>query len=286
MAEGVLVLGGSGFVGRALVPALRASGHTVRLHRHADGPVTGVDPAGITKVINLAGRTYVPDSWRDPLSFYQANVLTVAETLAFCRAAGVPLVHVSSYVYGVPQYLPIDEGHPLSAENPYAHTKLIAESMIEFHRLRFGLTTTVIRPFNLFGPGQDDRFLVPAVVRQLLDPSVDAVTVNDLRPRRDYLHVDDLATLIRVAMERSDGGTYNAGSGASVSVEALVDCVSALAGVTKPIRETGERRQGEILDVVADVSRAAWELGWAPAVSFAAGLGQLVALDRQRGERP
>jgi nucleoside-diphosphate-sugar epimerase len=187
------------------------------------------------------------------------------------------LVHVSSYVYGAPHRLPVDEDHPLAAFNPYGHSKILAEAVVDFHRQQLGARATVLRPFNLYGPGQPARFLVASIVRQVLDPACTAIAVADATPRRDYLHVRDFVALIVAALRADAGGTYNAGSGASASVAEVADLARRAAGVDKPLRATGARRPNEILDVVADIARAARELGWRPRVTLSEGLAELVA---------
>jgi nucleoside-diphosphate-sugar epimerase len=156
--------------------------------------------------------------------------------------------------------------------NPYAHSKILAEDLVRFYQNQFGIAATIIRPFNVYGSGQDRRFIVPSIVRQAVDPAVEEIAVRDLRPRRDYLHVADLAALIVAALRATPGGTYNAGSGQSISVGDLVNLVREVAQTAKPIRVTGEARTNEIPDVVADITRAAIDLDWRPQVTLRDGL--------------
>ena len=116
-------------------------------------------------------------------------MLGTAHVLELCRRTGASLTFLSSYVYGPPRALPIPESHPLAAFNPYSHTKILAEETVRYYMATFGVRASVVRPFNVYGPAQDDHFLIPEIVRQLLDPAIDAITVADLRPRRDYSHV-------------------------------------------------------------------------------------------------
>jgi nucleoside-diphosphate-sugar epimerase len=276
MADATLVIGADGFVGRRLVPFLQERGQVVVAWRRGDGPPgAALAKAAISHVVNVAGRTFVPASWQDPVPFYEDNLLTTAAALQVCRMTGAPLVHLSSYVYGVPRTLPIPEDHPLEAVNPYAHSKILAESVIDFHRQHMGVVATVIRPFNLYGPGQAASFLIPTIVSQFLDRGRPAIQVADVRPRRDYLHVDDLLVLIAAAL-KSPGGTFNAGSGVSLSVEALIDRIAAVVGTTKDVEEIGPRRPNEVLDVVADISAARNAFGWQPAIDLSEGLRTVV----------
>ena len=280
MADLVIVTGARGFAGPHVVRALRDAGFEVLEHARGDGDLSETWPRQWPKaghVVHLAGRTFVPDAWSDPAPFHRDNVLATSHVLEYCRETGASLVHVSSYVYGVPERLPIDERHPLRPFNPYAESKIAAERAVEDYRTRFGVGATVVRPFNLYGPGQDVRFLIPTIIRQALDPSLDAITVADDRPRRDYLHVSDLAALIVAALQAPMGGLYNAGSGESHSVRDVVDRVTGITGRRKPLEVSGPVRPNEILDVVADVSQATAALGWRPRISFTEGLHETIA---------
>ena len=105
-----------------------------------------------------SARTFVPDSWSAPLSFYEVNLLGTVNVLEFCRARGASLTLVSSYVYGPPARLPIAEDEPLCAFNPYSHTKILAEETSLYYQRQFGVPVTIVRPFNVYGPGQDADF--------------------------------------------------------------------------------------------------------------------------------
>ena len=276
MRDSILVIGADGFVGRRLVRFLQEQGHRVVPWTRQDGRLGALSggPA-ISHVVNVAGRTFVPASWQNPVPFYADNLMTTADALQVCRTTSAPLVHVSSYVYGVPRALPIREDHPLDAVNPYAHSKILAESVVDFHRQHMGVVATVIRPFNLYGPGQAPWFLIPTLVAQFLDDARAAIQVADLRPRRDYLHVDDLLELIAAALA-SPGGTFNAGSGVSLSVGELIERIAGVVGTAKDVDEIGPRRQNEVLDVVADISAARQELGWRPRIELSHGLRTVV----------
>src|ERR1039458_4249858 len=198
--------------------------------------------------------------------------LGAVNVLEHCRRDQAALTLISSYVYGEPQRLPIAEDHPLAAANPYAHTKILAEHTARFYEQRFGLALTIVRPFNIYGPGQRDSFLIPSIVRQVLDPSAAVVQVTDLRPKRDYVYVADAVTLLLATLRPGVHGIYNLGSGCSASVAEVAEQVNVAAGVRKPVVSADQPRPGEILDVVADTSRAAAELDWWPRTSLAEGI--------------
>ena len=279
----VLVTGAAGFVGRTLVPALTVVGHDVIALRRSDGDVTEAAtwarlPA-VEHVFHLAGRSFVPESWRDPAGFLHANVSGTAQGLAYSRARGAHFVFVSGYLYGRPKRLPIQEDDPQEPNNPYALSKSLAEQICAFYATSMGLSATVIRPFNIYGPGQRPEFLIPTIVDQVAKGA--DIQVNDLEPRRDYVHLDDLAAALVRTIERPGGHhVVNIGSGISYSVRDIIDTIQATAGTRLPVVSSEEPRPNEIADVRADIRRARTSLGWEPRVSFAEGIEQLVRAAR------
>jgi nucleoside-diphosphate-sugar epimerase len=235
---------------------------------------------GVSHVFHLAGKSYVPESWRDPQSFYETNVMGTVNVLEHCRRNQAALTLVSSYVYGHPQRLPISEDHPLAAANPYSHTKILAEHTARFYQQCFGMPLVIVRPFNIYGPGQRDSFLIPSIVKQVLDPALAVVRVQDVRPKRDYLYVEDAVALLVSTLRPGVSGVYNMGSGRSASVAEVADLVNAAAGSCKPVVSAGEPRPGEVMDVMADTSRAEAELDWRPRTSLAQGIAAVVAAER------
>jgi GDP-4-dehydro-6-deoxy-D-mannose reductase len=275
----VLVTGAAGFVGRTLVPALTLAGHEVIALRRSDGDVTQAAtwarlPA-VEHVIHLAGRSFVPESWRDPAGFLHANVSGTAQGLAYSRACGAHFVFASGYLYGRPKRLPIQEDDPQEPNNPYALSKSLAEQICAFYAMSMDLPVTVVRPFNIYGPGQRPEFLIPTIVDQVAKGA--DIRVNDLGPRRDYVHLDDLAAALVRTIERPGGHrVFNIGSGISYSVRDIIDTIQAAADTRLPVVSSEQPRSNEIADVRADITRARTMLDWAPRYSFADGIARLV----------
>ena len=274
MNEAVLVTGASGFVGSHLVRALGARGERVVTHSSGDGDLSRSAPAaqGIRHVFHLAARTFVPDSWKDPRSFYEVNVLGTVNVLELCREQGSSLTLLSSYVYGQPERLPIEENHPLHPFNPYGHSKVLAEQVARFYGQAFQVPVTIVRAFNLYGPGQGDHFLIPSIIRQALAPDQRTVIVEDASPKRDYIFIADLVDLLLALDRRTIYGIYNAGSGVSASVQEVAELVIRLAGTNQRVVSRGRRRQDEVMDMTADISRARAELNWSPKITLEEGL--------------
>jgi nucleoside-diphosphate-sugar epimerase len=284
MKDEILVPGASGFLGRHLVGALESQGYIVRQHSSADGDIatSTFRMEGIARVVHLAGKSYVPESWQNPAEFYRTNVMGAVNVLEHCRRSGAALVLISSYVYGQPQRSPIAEDHPLSAPNPYAQSKIVAEDIARFYVQRFDLPLVIVRPFNIYGPGQRPPFLIPFLIAQALDPSADAIHVQDLRPKRDYTYIDDAVSLLTAILRSQAQGVFNLGSGSSASVAEVAELILSATGVRKPVVSADKQRPNEVMDVVADISRAGAELGWKPRTSLADGIAAVVAAERER----
>jgi len=272
--KSILVTGASGFIGTHLTRALIAKGHRVVPHSSRSGDIASCELnfEDCGHVFHLAARTFVPESWKNPLSYYRVNLLGTVNVLEFCRANNASLTLVSSYVYGRPARLPISEDDPLQAFNPYSHTKILAEEASRYYQEQFRVPVTIIRPFNIYGPGQDRRFLIPKILTQAVNPDLSAIAVSDLRPRRDFIFVSDLVELLIRTAFRNQGGIFNAGSGSSFSVNDAIEIVNELLPTPKEVLVEGSMRPDEVFDVVADISRTREEFDWKPRTAFRDGL--------------
>ena len=275
----VLVTGAAGFIGTHLLARLRDDGHRVHGIDIADGDIAAAETwANLPKadaVVHLAARSFVPDSWREPTAFLRDNVLGTAHALDYARAHGARVLFLSSYMYGATTVLPIPETAPVVAQNPYALSKHLGEELCRFHAERFGIPVTVLRPFNVYGAGQSDRFLVPWIIQQIRAGG--PIRVKDLEPRRDYVYVEDLVAAMVAAIAPSTGfRVSNVGSGVSHSVAELIATIQAAMGTAFPVESADERRQDEIMDTVADISAAGRALGWAPRFALREGIDHLL----------
>lgn len=284
----ILVTGASGFIGRALLSRLKARARDVIPVDSAVGDIAdreilaGFAQHDIAHVFHLAGKTFVPDSWDDPQAFCQTNVLGTINVLEFCRKNLIPMTYVSAYVYGHPDTLPIGENSAIRPSNPYALTKRLAEEACEFYAGAYNLPVTTIRPFNVYGIGQAKIFLIPAIINQVLGGG-EEIAVKDLEPRRDYVYLEDLVTALLATLDEPGGyRIYNIGSGASLSVQEVIDTIQEVAGTRKRIACNNAARTNELMDVVADISKAGSELGWRPETSFRAGIASIIRWEREK----
>jgi UDP-glucose 4-epimerase len=280
----VLVTGDTGFVGRHVVRAATEAGWGVVGFRGRRADADVADPKAfepfeaesVDAVVHLAARTFVPDSWRRAAAFDRTNVTGTAAVLEYCRRVGARLIFSSSYVYGVPRYLPIDEDHPTCPSNPYAACKLRAEWCCGRYAAEYGVPVTVFRPGNIYGPGQDGRFLVPTILQQIC--TRDVIDLGDPRPGRDMVYVDDIVRAIMLAVEDPAAGfrAFNLGCGRSYSVAEVADELVRLTGFEGGVAYSEGQRPNEIPRVVLDSRRAHEELGWPQPIPLSVGLARML----------
>ncbi|MEI8205395.1 MAG: NAD(P)-dependent oxidoreductase [Kiritimatiellales bacterium] len=271
----IAVTGSSGFVGCRLSKRLEQAGHQVVTLDIA----SGVDLTNwgqvkespmVDYVFHLAARTFVPAAFENPRSFYHTNLISTLNALELCRRNGARFVYASSYVYGSPKYLPVDEQHPTGAHNPYAQSKLIGEELCQAYWRDFSISSCILRPFNIYGPGQPDTFLIPEIIRKAREGSV---CLKDSRPRRDFIYVDDVVEAYMACLNFSKTGveTFNIGSGESISVEEIAWAIAKQLSCDD-VSFLGEHRPNEVLDTVADIKKAGELLHWVPRFSFREGI--------------
>lgn len=275
----VLVTGASGFIGRHLAARLESIGKAVvRVSRRAGIDVTrdNLPLNDVGHVFHAAARTGVVDAWKDPLGYLEVNTFGTARVLEQCRHHGCGMTFIGGYFYGVPQRLPIRESDRVDANNPYALSKYLAEQMCSFYARAYGVSVVALRIFNVYGPGQDDNFLIPLVVRQILDPRCSEIEVMDLTPSRDYVYVSDAVDGILLSTRAPQGSAFNLGSGRAYSVEDIIKLASAAAGIHKPYREAGDRRRNETDCTIADIKSLSDAIGWFPRTPIDKGLSAVV----------
>lgn len=275
----IAITGSGGFVGKNLVSLLLKSGYEViEISRNKGFDICNwesvKDIVGCSFIIHLAAKTFVPDSFNNPREFYQVNTNATINALELARLNNAKFIYMSSYFYGAPQYIPVDEVHPINPHNPYAQTKFISEELCRGYHRDFGVPITAFRLFNIYGPGQKSVFLIPEILEKIESGKV---ILNDPRPKRDYIHVDEVVAIIIETIKKQLEGynIFNLGSGRSWSVEELVNILKEISPNKFDVEFTHEYRKGEVLDSVADTSKLKNILGWNKSISLKDGLKTL-----------
>jgi len=277
----ILVTGAKGFIGGYLAKRLTELEYTII---EFEGDITKdssydrIQKEDIYHCYHLAAKSFVPESWNTPDEFIKTNVYGTEKVLEFCRKKSIPLTFVSSYLYGNPKYLPINEKHPLQTPNPYALSKYLGEELCRFYNEYYKMKICVLRPFNTYGPGQNKRFLIPILMDQFLG-TVEKVIIKDLTPKRDYVYISDLieALVLTLGVATAENLlVLNIGSGYSLSVADVIDEIKKQSGTKKEVISLNEVRPNEIPDTVADITLAFEKMGWKPKVSFEEGIKEIL----------
>lgn len=279
-ARRVLVAGGTGFVGSAIVRRLRADGVDAIVASRG----TGVDlrkersVARLPRcdaIVHAACRASVPESWVAPASFYRDHLLATLNLLEHARATGARLLLASTYVYGVAPPVPVAEDAPAAAHSPYTASRILSERLCRDYHRDHGVAVDVLRIFNAYGPGQRREFVVAAVVAGALAGRIELATPE---PKRDFVHVDDVARAFALAAGRTSPSfdVFNIASGESRALGEVAAAAASMAGHAVEISYTGARREQEIPDARANVRKAARVLGWRAEIGFDDGLAALM----------
>lgn len=283
----VLMTGSSGFIGSHLLKVLEGRKiKIVKIDRTSGKDITDwkclEDLRDIDLVFHLAAIADVLFSYQNPRVTYKINICGTNNILELARINDVEkFVFISTYVYGTPAYLPVDENHPTNPNSPYTRSKLIAEKLVYSYSSDYGINCIVLRPFNVYGIGQKENFLIPSILNQL---RTGKVILKDPKPKRDFIYIDDFiqAMINSLQMKNSKFEILNIGSGESYSVEEVARKIIGHYPEDIELAFTGETRTNEIYDCFADISKAKKSLGWEPKIELSDGLKNIVEIFKRK----
>jgi nucleoside-diphosphate-sugar epimerase len=190
-------------------------------------------------------------------------------------------------VYGTARRVPIDENHPLQPQSPYSATKIAADALAMSFFHAFGLSVTVARPFNTFGPRQSARAVIPTVISQILSGRSE-LRLGNLRPTRDFNYVEDTCrgVLALAECEAAVGQTVNIGSNSEISIGKTVELIKELMGSRIEVSCDEARLRPETSEVDrlwCDNTKIQTLTGFRPSVSFREGLQKTIDWFRKPG---
>jgi UDP-glucose 4-epimerase len=300
----VLVIGGAGYIGSHTVRLLNETEHEVWVYDNLSMGHRASVRAGqlivgelsdtqrlesvlrekeIEAVMHFAAFTSVGESVVDPAKFYQNNVIATLGLFESMRRCSVNRFVFSSTTatYGQPEQIPIVESTPQLPINPYGFTKLVIERALRDYVQAYGFAGASLRYFNAAGASPDgtigeahepEGHLIPLVLQVALGQRASIQIFGDDYPTpdgtciRDYIHVDDLATAHRAALERLERGRVievNLGTGRGNSVLEVIEACRKASGHEIPV-VVAPRREGDAAKLVADSSLARKLLEWEP----------------------
>ena len=301
----ILVTGGAGYIGSHCCKAFAAAGWDVVVYdnlKHGwrdmvkwgpliEGDILDADAltAAIAKVkpnavAHFAALISVAESVADPALHYRNNAIGSFNILEAMRANGVGKIIFSSTAatYGAPKTIPIPEDHPQQPINPYGWSKLMVERMLADYDAAYGLRYAALRYFNAAGADPDgeigerhepETHVIPLAARGALrDDYRFTIFGEDYDTRdgtcvRDYLHVTDLASAHKLAldylMRGGESAAFNLGTGEGATVKEIAAAVERASSRPLP-RVIGPRRAGDPPSLIASNDKARRVLGWEP----------------------
>ncbi len=303
----ILVTGGAGFLGSALVHRLVELGHNVRvLDDLSAGDPSQLPPdisftrgdvndlprlwtllQGVECVYHLAARVSVPESMRYPREYNAVNVGGTVSVLEAVRDVGVRrLVFVASgAIYGQHQEQPLSEDLAPDPHSPYAVSKLAAEQYVLTIGRLWAIETVSLRVFNAYGPGQPLPATHPPVIPHFIQQTLRSgslVVHGDGAQTRDFVYVDDVvdALVAAAAAPDIDRRVINIGSGTETSIKDLIRLIEDSTGREAHALFVRSQDSG-VSRMCADISLARTLLGYTPKVFLREGLRRVMAQDER-----
>lgn len=301
----ILVAGGAGYIGSHMVKQLAQAGHDVITldnlsygYRDAvkygefvkgdigdDAVLDQIFGAGdVDAVMHFAGFIQVGESVQKPSIYYHNNVTNTLTLLdAMLRHEVKNFIFSSTAaIFGEPEYTPIDEKHPKQPINPYGHSKLMIEQVLDDYDAAYGLRATCLRYFNAAGADPDgelgerhvpETHLIPLILqaasgrREDIKVFGDDYATDDGTCVRDYIHINDLCTAHSLALDhmiKNDrSARFNLGNGTGFSVKQVIDVAKTVSGNDFKV-SIEPRRAGDPAVLVADAGLARKTLNWQP----------------------
>jgi nucleoside-diphosphate-sugar epimerase len=186
----------------------------------------------------------------------------------------------SCAVYGEAEHLPISEEEPTKPLSPYAESKLEAERQCREFYAKHGLKTTILRPFNVYGPRmRNDQYGgVIAKFIERLQSNKPPIIYGDGTQTRDFIHVQDIVSAMKMVIgnEKAAGQTFNVATGAPTTISQLVQLLTKLVGDKKIKPQYRPARQGDLKHSYANIQKATDNLGFEPKITLKQGLLNLI----------
>ena len=268
----ILVTGSRGFIGKQVIKKLKKSEiitdsiDSKRIDLKNIEEVMRLSESDV--VIHLAGKTTKGLDWEE---YFDNNVLGTLNILEYCIVKKIKkMIFVSSYVYGNPKYLPINEKHPIEPHNPYTKSKYLAEQLCEFYAKNSDLKIIILRPFNIFGKTLPKDFLISNLLKSI--KTNEKITIINKDSRRDFLHIDDFVDVIlKIKDFDFKFEIFNVGSGKSYSFNEVIKKIEDIS-MERLHLEYEENKENFIEEITADISKINNKIKWFPKISFDEGL--------------
>lgn len=299
----VLLFGGSGFIGKNLVPQLISNGYDVTVFsRNAEyNPYLKAFASQIhfvngnfiqyseqqfeqlvkntDYVIHMISSTN--PSNKDILYEFESNVIPTIRLLNACIKSRInKIIYLSSggTVYGIPQYIPIDEGHRTEPISAYGIHKLSEEKCFEYYGKMYGLNYVILRLANPFGVGQNPNSNQGAIAVFLAKVLTEKKIIiwGDGNQIRDYLYIEDVTNIcIQMLLYNGKSNVFNIGSSRGYSINQVLKIIQSVSKIV-PLLEYKHGRAQDVPANILDISLIEKELGWRPKIGIEDGIYRMI----------
>tara|TARA_E500000178_G_C17006635_1_gene748427 strand:- start:1260 stop:2252 length:993 start_codon:yes stop_codon:yes gene_type:complete len=308
--KNILVTGACGFIGSHLVEELVDHGAKVKafvyynsfnnwgwldnIETHKkdsieviSGDIRSIDSMkdamqDVDIVFNLAALIAIPYSYISPSSYFKTNVEGTLNLLQLALDHDIEKVlQIStSEIYGTAKYIPIDENHPAQAQSPYSASKIGSDALATSFYNSFELPLTIIRPFNVYGPRQSARAVIPTIISQILSGKKE-ISLGAPNPTRDFTFVrDTVSGMRRICEANTNGKTINLGSSKEVSINDLAYLISDIFGKEVNFKFKDQQRMrpdsSEVDQLLCDNNLLIETTDWSPQIQLRDGLSQTI----------
>jgi len=308
MGRKILITGATGFIGSHLAEYCVEQGYEVRAYDRYNpgndwgwlensiyrasidiqlGDIRDYDSVsrvmkGVDVVFHLAALIGIPYSYISPLAYIKTNVEGTYNVLESARNLEIEnlIVTSTSETYGNAQYIPIDEKHPMVGQSPYSASKIAADQLAISYYRSFKLPVKIARPFNVYGPRQSARAIIPTVITQILSGEK-RLKLGNLEPTRDLTFVKDSVKGFEAISECEElvGEITNIGIKKEISIGDLVTRIARLMEREVLVEEETRRvrvTQSEVTRLLCDNSKILKYTDWRPEYDLDEGLRETI----------
>ena len=310
--EKILVTGGAGFIGSALVRELLNRNYRVFIYDNFiygdqsniidisdsiiiyKGDILSWNFFNVVKkckpdyIFNLAAEPYIPHCYDNPEKFFDVNVLGTMNVLKATKLFDVKkIIHFSSSeVYGTSKYVPMDENHPTLPLSTYAVSKLSADRICHVWAYEHEIPVVILRPFNCYGPRETQPYVIPEIITQLTKSN--EIMLGNINAQRDFTYVEDTVkcAVALLSCNVMFGDVFNIGSNKVYSIEELVYLVGELLNIDdiKIIIDKKRLRPLDVDKLQCDYSKIRSLTDWRPNVDIKDGLKNTINWYNENGK--
>lgn len=313
MKDKLLVTGSAGFIGSHLTELLVEQGYQVKafIHYNSRSDWGWLEQSGCKNdieiiagdirdfdsvfqamrdcdiVFHLAALIGIPYSYISPLAYIRTNIEGTYNVLQAAKELELEniLITSTSETYGTAQYAPINEKHPMVGQSPYSASKIAADQLAISYYRSFRLPIKIVRPFNVYGPRQSARAIIPTIIAQILSGQK-IIKLGNLSPTRDFTFVTDTAKgFIEIAeSDKLFGEITNIGMKEEISIGDLAKRTAKLTNVEVNTERTKNRIrsfESEVERLFCDNSKILEYTNWKPEYNLEKGLSETIEWMKQ-----